>query len=466
MTEDSIKKSVVQYLKSYYKYRPRFQHDEALAPTLAQTDMMTSNGIFADGHLSFLDEKGNQFVATFEASSSDSAFEVKYRLEKNLLFWDAIAVSALVVSFAFSYIFAFQNHLIASRNGGWIFFFTILIFLIINIIYRFSFKKMERYRSIFAIEQFKQYFADEQWVAIGNDTFKPEEDYFLQELKKQCVYNGFGLLSMDDEFHVQLLITPAREAVYGKKRQRVPFFSSLMESNYTQKAVSWTQDAGQLLMRPLTESSLLRFHRPYYYQWTITGFSSLIFVVAMFRYINDTPTIFADEENPQKEIQKDAFPIAEKTDVDDSLHIWAFNRKKEMAIIEEPMPAVTPDEMTTKGNEAAEDGVYLTSENGETIFYDCERLNLEGDNYVIMESKQADLQAAKQKIAQLKAKGVEANCVWLGCFSKSDLSYVVFFDLIYNDKKEAIQKSKEFYKLLKMKGLDASKIKIVSLVNR
>ena len=61
---------------------------------------------------------------------------------------------------------------------------------------------MPRYRSIFAIEQFKQYYADEQWVAIGKDTFSEEEDHFFQELKKQCVYNGFGLLSMDDEFDI------------------------------------------------------------------------------------------------------------------------------------------------------------------------------------------------------------------------------------------------------------------------
>ena len=465
MTEESIKKSVVQYLKSYYKYRPRFQHDETLAPTLAQTDMITSNGIFADGHLSFLDEKGKQFVATFEASSADSAFEVKYRLEKNLLFWDAIAVSALIVAFVFSYIYAFQNAIIASVNGGWVFFFTILIFLIINIIYRFSLKKIPRYRSIFAIEQFKQYYADEQWVAIGNDTFSEEEDHFFQELKKQCVYNGFGLLSMDDEFDIQLLITPAREVVYGKKRKRTPFFSSLMESNYTQKAVSWTQDAGQRLLQPLSEHSLLRFHRPYYNQWAITGLSSLVFLTVLFRYINDTAVLFADDEHPQKEIIKDAFPIAEKTDVDDSLHIWAFNRKKETANVAEPMPAVVPDEFTERNGQAAEDGVYLTSENGEMNFYDCERLNLEGDNYVIMDSKQPDLQHAKQKIAALKSKGVLANCVWLGCFPKSDLSYVVFYDLIYNDKKEATKKSIEFYKLLKMKSLDVENIKIISLTN-
>ena len=57
-------------------------------------------------------------------------------------------------------------------------------------------KGFPRYRYIYAVEQFKKYHADEQWVAIGEDVFENPNDKYLKELKKQCVYNGFGLISM------------------------------------------------------------------------------------------------------------------------------------------------------------------------------------------------------------------------------------------------------------------------------
>jgi hypothetical protein len=467
MTEEIIKKSVIQYLKTYYKYRPRFQHDETLAPTLAQTDLMTANGIFADGHLSFLDEKGRQFVATFEASSADTAYEVKYRLEKNLLFWDAIAVSALATAFLFSYFYAFKYSILNTTNGGLIFAVVVLFFLIINILYRFGFKSLARYRSIFAVEQFKQYFADEQWVAIGNDTFSDQEDDFFQELKKQCVYNGFGLLSLDDDHDVQLLITPSRELVYGKARSKVAFFSTLLENNYTQRAVNWTTETGQKLFRPTTERGLLRFHRPYYYQYFLTFLSATLFAIPMGRLVNDT--FYAkegDQKNPEKSFVTTEDTFLESNNIGDSLHVRPFNDKRkngDLAKVDEPMPAVVPNDFTTKGE--AEDGVYMMAENGDLNFYDCERLQLEGGNYVIMDSKQADFSTAKKKMAILKSKGVMTNCVWLGCFTKSDMSYVVFHDLIYNDKKEASKKAAEIYKMLKSKDIDASKVKVISLTN-
>ncbi len=464
MTEDIVKKSVVQYLKTHYRFRPRFQNDETLAPTLAQTDMMTSNGIFADGHLSFLDDKGKLFVATFEASSADSAFEVKFRLEKKLLFWDAIAVTMLIVAFGFSFLYAFKNEWLGKQDGGLVFGALVFTALIINILYRFSFKKLERYRSIFAIEQFKQYYADEQWVAISNDVFGENDAVFFDELKKQCVFNGFGLIQLNSEQDVQLLITPAREVVYGKKRQRVPFFTTLIENNYTQKAVSWTQNMSQRIIAPITENSLLRFHRPYYNQWLLSGMSALILVATMYRFVHLTDKEIANEKTFEENARRSS-NIPEQDVFQDSLPIRPFNKKAESYQKDlsdnEPMPALSQEEFSERGNQ--EDGAYMMSEDGSLNYYDCSRLNLEGNNYVVMESVQPDLATAKRHILQLKTKGVLTNCVWLGCFTKSNLSYVVYYDLIYENKKEAEKKKSDLLQLLKNNSLESSRVKVVSL---
>lgn len=465
MTEEIVKKSTVQYLKSYYRFRPRFQHDETLAPTLAQTDMMTSNGIFADGHLSFLDEKGKLFVATFEATSEDSAFEVKFRLEKNLLFWDGIAVSSLLTALLFTYFYAFQNAWLGKQNGGFIFAALVFIALIINILYRFACKNWERYRSIFAIEQFKQYFADEQWIAISNTIFNETNDVYFQELKNQCVFNGFGLLMLNDDNDIQLLITPAREVVYGKKRKKIPFFSNLIENNYTQKAVSWTQSLGQRIVAPITEHSLLRFHRPYYSQWALTGLASVIMIVTMVRFLDLNPIKIANEKEFAENVRINTKDIPEENAIQDSLPIRPFNKKtstyQDELAITEPMPALTQEEFTERG--AAEDGVYMMSEDGKLNYYDCSRLHLEGNNFVVMESVQNDLASAQQRQVQLKAQGILTNCVWLGCFTKSNLNYVIFYDMIYENKKEAEKKKAEFVRLLTSKNIDGTRAKVVSL---
>ncbi|MDO8367853.1 MAG: hypothetical protein Q7T20_13715, partial [Saprospiraceae bacterium] len=75
------------------------------------------------------------------------------------------------------------------------------------------------YRYIFAIQQFKQYFADEQWVAIAEDVFPSPIDPYLLELRNQCVYNGIGLAIVPLEGMVRKVIDPSRLGIFGKDRK-------------------------------------------------------------------------------------------------------------------------------------------------------------------------------------------------------------------------------------------------------
>jgi hypothetical protein len=154
----------------------------------------------------------------------------------------------------------------------------------------------------------------------------------------------------------------------------------------------------------------------------------------------------------------------EPTDLPDSLHIQPFNDKskpyqEQTIVANEPQPAMTQEEFKAKGG--GEDGVYLNTE-GELAFYDCSRLNLEGNNYVMRESVQPDLVAAKRHIQYLRQSGIEANCVWMGCFSRANLSYVIFIDLIYENKKTILTKMTNEQARITNKGL-SSKLSVISL---
>ena len=77
---------------------------------------------------------------------------------------------------------------------------------------------LRKKRYIYAIEQFKQYEATEQWIALGEDVFESHLVKDFVELREQCVDNGFGLVMVDKNLDVQMLITPARDAVIENRK--------------------------------------------------------------------------------------------------------------------------------------------------------------------------------------------------------------------------------------------------------
>jgi hypothetical protein len=207
-------------MKTYYKFRPRS------GETSLSYDRTHPSGIIVDGYLEFPKEDGHSFVATFEVTSSNTSSEVRYSLQKRQLFWDALAsgsVGTLIVMFVL-WFYNIWSISIGSAYLGILLIVTLTA--IFATVYHLTFRTAGRYRYIYAIEQFKQYHADEQWIAIGNDVFTNGTDTNFMELKNQCVENGFGLVLVDGDEQVNLLITPAREDVFGKKRRTLKFIET------------------------------------------------------------------------------------------------------------------------------------------------------------------------------------------------------------------------------------------------
>ncbi|MEL6926056.1 MAG: hypothetical protein AAFO94_18590, partial [Bacteroidota bacterium] len=201
LSEDRIKTIALRFLKGYYKFRPR------MGETQVRKDMQARGGIIIDGILKYKDDKNKEFLATVEATSVDKIEEVKYTVQWHLMFWDGLAFSLMMVAFLKS--FAYESNMFTIKhiglwaNVGILLGSVMLLWMLYFLIFRF----FSRYRYIYAVEQFKRYHADEQWIAMAEDVFNNPENPYLKELKHQCVYNGFGLVMIDTDEEAHLHIT-------------------------------------------------------------------------------------------------------------------------------------------------------------------------------------------------------------------------------------------------------------------
>ncbi len=238
LTEDAIKRAFLPFLKQFYKFRYEYRPETITA----ELDNVSTEGWVADGMVQFTKEDGSVFTCTYEATSLDKAGEVKFSQNVPYFLWDcaAFGVFSAAVMYSVSYVVRFRwlVNLQWNGNAGLLIGLSIIGFLG----WFFLMRKWKKYRYIYAIEQFKRYFADEQWVALGDDVFPSPIDPYLVELKEQCVYNGFGLALVSMDGQVRPLATPSRIGIYGKDRKmtqwvtRTAFYQALSKNINTLSA--------------------------------------------------------------------------------------------------------------------------------------------------------------------------------------------------------------------------------------
>ena len=182
-------------------------------------DNVSEGGLVADGKMTFRKEDGSLFVCTYEATSRDKAEEVKYQLNINYFLWDCTAFGSMLAGAVYVSSFVYNRMWLIALQGAGNIGLLIGVAMIGFFGWHFTMQKWRKYRYIFAIQQFKQYFADEQWIAIAEDVFPGPSDPYLIELRNQCVYNGIGLAVVPMEGNVRKLNDPSRLGLYGKDRK-------------------------------------------------------------------------------------------------------------------------------------------------------------------------------------------------------------------------------------------------------
>jgi hypothetical protein len=430
LTEKDIKSSTLRYLKHHYRFRQRQGSWEL------SSDLRGKGGIVADGFLSFVQPSGEVFRATFEATSYHTREEVRYRKQKMLLYWDGLAVSACFAS-VLLLLGLFRSWVTVEEltlSGAIAVF--IGLFVVGFFAYLFLFQRWRRYRYIYAIEQFKRYHADEQWVSLGEDVFAnlTSDPYYL-ELKNQCIYNGMGMLIVRTDGSILMQMSPARNEMFGKKRSRIDFLNSDDLQNMLDQGryPEW--------MSTIKPGNLMRFQRRYKYQMLVVGICLAITGAVLYEEVQALKTI--EEESPEAYLERMAETRQRNerytqpmTFVLDTLITWPYPIRKDVNAylsIEPQSPAAVPLSPVVRPGRTGE-GFIGHLEGASPYTYDCSRLRpMSSTGYIIQEGVYRSYSEVTARVRALEDYGFTASAVWLGCFNEMEKGYVLYFGLVFDD---------------------------------
>lgn len=215
LSEDTVKRRFVPFLKEFYRNR----YEPSADSIKVNLDNVSEGGLVADGIMTFKKNDGSPFVCTYEATSRDKAGEVKFALNLVYFLWDCVAFGAVCSTGTYAFFYATNFKWLLDLQIAGNFGFIVGVFTIGFFLWYFTMQSWRKYRYIYAIEQFKRYQADEQWVALAEDVFPAPNDPYMVELKSQCIYHGFGLAQVPAEGPVRILNSPSRIGIYGKDRK-------------------------------------------------------------------------------------------------------------------------------------------------------------------------------------------------------------------------------------------------------
>jgi len=465
-SENNIKKSALRFLKMYYKHRPR------TGKTDIKVDQSTSKGIIADGLLTFPQEGKNPFVASVEATSFDTRDEVKFRMQHRLLNWDAFMWGSFIV--AIVVLFGHYFHLFAFQKGHVeLTAILSLIFLTVFIGYRYFFAKRGKYRYIYALQQFRQYHADEQWVAIGDNVFYGVEDPAFDELKEQCVRNGFGLLSIDKELNSHLVISPSREELFGSRKVLSFMGADNLAKNPTlnrargfwgnlRNKIGWTRPA----------DSVLRYRRSFYKPIFASILMMGLIGFVAYEDLREKDVVYVDDEkaynerlseNAKNQKNDEFYEMIDSSAVEpykrktpDS-YLPVVEKDKRDDFVMKRAPLKKKDELTVKGGTE----IFVKSDDKNMTGYDCSRFfNFYGKKHVVQDGIFKGMGAAERRMNLLRRSGFKANVLWLGCFYPDSDDYIVYIEWLYEDKNEAIEEGVAYRKKLKWEGIQEAELNV------
>lgn len=221
LTTAELRTHMLHFLKHYYRFWPRSPRH----PLVAGEDISSAEGLQADGFISFFDLQEQPFFVAFDATTFAEREEVSYQLRRGLLAWEGAAAS-LIVGAALWLGLHSQGYFPVLLFGLWPAVGGLAaMYVALSLPILLLLARQARYRWIPAIEQFKVYSANAQWIAISEDVFAPYEAFYFTELKRQCIRYGFGLVVVAEGERNQLVCAPSLQPLL-RGRKLVPFANS------------------------------------------------------------------------------------------------------------------------------------------------------------------------------------------------------------------------------------------------
>ncbi|PHI21667.1 hypothetical protein CEQ90_02330 [Lewinellaceae bacterium SD302] len=256
ITEQDIRRLAIGYLRLHYKYRPR-KNWNGIQVVDREHEY---EGITIDARLTYEESDDKIFVATVEASSLDKAREVFYRHHWFRLLFESLTLALIALAVVIGplgnawYGWLESGGVSSNLIAG--FYLTIGLWTFFMLLLQISF--VGRYRYIYAVEQFKLFHADDQWIAYDTALFEAHEDKRFMELERQCVRYGFGIMEVERDRDVRVLVAPKRGDYFENKRRRIsPLTETLAKAPVVGAALS------KRLGRPTEVDKTITFEDPF-----------------------------------------------------------------------------------------------------------------------------------------------------------------------------------------------------------
>jgi hypothetical protein len=514
LSEDDIKRMFVPFLRDFYRARyeplPNSEH--------TSLDNVGEGGIVADGIMSFRKKDGSPFVCTYEATSRDKAEEVKYSLNLRYFLWDCAAFGMVCSALLYLFTYATQLPWLVSLRGignvglllgtGMIGFFT----------WYFLCSKWRKYRYIYAIEQFRRYAADEQWIALGEDVFPAPTDPYLTELRNQSVYRGFGLAIVAANGGVRVLNAPSRLGVYGEGRKMIHWVTraqwyQVMSEGLGQATCIWTHppDAWTvvwnkisrpihyLLIEPLKKNVWSLFSRPFgqtasAYHRFMTGHQTqkFVFTIALcigsfllYKVLNIKEETLADlkalkawkaGKNPEDEygIVVDGGAIPYNGEAPGVPKQYPLPVEKEEAVpeinlsgddeeeAEDAAPATTPPPVrrdpAPQKNTGAPAAIVPKSSRGATTLAEACQLLKGHSGWIVQDNVFSARTNAQERAQRLYNAKLTAHWSALACAGSNKSGYLVWVGALSATEADAQQQKKVFEQKMRAAGVPVSRL--------
>lgn len=450
LSENTIKKVALQFFRQHYRNRLRFEDQ----PVTARFDLEGVGGIIADGYYSFRKTDGKRFIATFEATSKDSRDEVIYKPQFRILFWDGLAGACLLLFFltGLNHIFSFQD----TSQQSLLFRIAAMLFLmsLFLILFYVVAKNFRRYRYIYAIEQFKKYHADEQWIALAEDALTDADGKYFSELRHQCVFNGFGLLQITKEKEPRILVTPSRQDIFLGKRHPLEFPNQEQEGIQALALQPPGLGSSKLQRFINRDPSILRFRKSYATQMWVSAGSLLLVALIIYREstLKGTLRVKAEKYRTEVGISKSGgrhenkavigdspIPIETPNMELDSLNRQLWNAEKVIAAQKKQQaPRTNKSTENPKTNDTT--AIVINQREGQSLVYDCARFyTFKKPMYLVEEGVYPSWEKARQRLVILKKNNLEAAALMRSCFFPGEQGLVIYLGMIYNSREEASQ---------------------------
>ncbi len=467
LSERNIIRATLNFLRAYYRGWQRSGEIEV------SSDLRGKGGIIADGSLTFLRADGRRFSATFEATSSQKRDEVRFRLDRRTLIWDGLTLALLLAALWVAYADIRGWFTIREAGvAGFIlapFVLAVLVFAAHNLTCVIT--RPRRYRYIYAVEQFKRYYADEQWIAVAEDVFPNKEGIYFKELRHQCTYNGFGLIivtRLGEGLSPVLYITPARQQLLRRRREVQLLDVQEWGRRLAERADRqwWRRRLGKApgkILDSISRRQLYRFRRSFYNQLIISFFSLLVIGAVYYKQIQQTEIYEPDESEiiallEERKANRRYQPLDYRLDTP-----YFYPPSFDLKAV--PYLKIEPLENPRLAKPAEKDKPEIIVEPGaeKYVQYDCARFyNLQTTKYIIIAGVYPTIEEARRRMREVGRQKVPANILWLGCFVEGEDAYVVYLDLLYNTNEEALREAAYFEELLSP-GRESGRLKIRSL---